>query len=152
MQRHDTRGIVASLAALTGASLLDILMSGNWAFVNTFLCHYAVCSFMKILQFIPGKKLIDGFSVSGINLNKQNVEEEEDTTRATATTAPPHLSAMATTPNGDRQKESPQVQRASVSLVLSHSSAIRRVMCILLTSQRQLARLIGVSQRDLDWH
>ena len=75
---HDTRGLAASLAALTGASLPDVLASGNWASANTFLRHYfkrfspnAVRSFASIPKFVAGKKLINASSVARLNKSNQ---------------------------------------------------------------------------------
>ena len=62
---HDTRGVAASLAALTGVSLPDVLMSGDWSNANTFLRHYfqgfspdCVRNLRRIPSVVAGKMLI----------------------------------------------------------------------------------------------
>ena len=62
---HDTRGVAASLAALTGVSLPEVLQSGDWASANTFLRHYfqkfspdCIKNLRRIPSVVAGKKLI----------------------------------------------------------------------------------------------
>ena len=62
---HDVRGVAASLAALTGVSLPDVLRSGDWTNANTFLKHYfhrfspdCVRTLRRIPSVVTGKTLI----------------------------------------------------------------------------------------------
>ena len=62
---HDMRGVAASLAALSGVSLPDVLLSGDWTNAGTFLKHYfqgfspdCVRDLRRIPSVVAGKKLI----------------------------------------------------------------------------------------------
>ena len=62
---HDTRGVAASLAALTGVGLADVLASGNWSSAQTFLRHYfrrfspdCITNLQRIPSVVAGKQLI----------------------------------------------------------------------------------------------
>ena len=62
---HDTRGFAASLAALTGVSLPDVLRAGDWSSASTFLRHYfkrfspdCVRDLRRIPSVVAGKQLI----------------------------------------------------------------------------------------------
>ena len=131
---HDTRG----LAALTGASLPDVLASGNWASANTFLRHYfkrfscdAVHSFTAIQTFVAGKKLIDTFSVAGLNKSHQR----EDRAAAATTTKRPQPSETAALPRSVNPRGSREEDEDVGNLVLSPNSGIRPVVRIPATSR-----------------
>jgi hypothetical protein len=61
---HDVRKIAASLRALTGESMSDVLEAGQWSSPNTFLKHY----FLNLSppdscgQMVAGRKLISSSS------------------------------------------------------------------------------------------
>ena len=62
---HDTRGVAASLAALSGVSLPDVLLAGDWTNADTFLRHYfqgfspdCVRDLRRIPSVVAGKMLI----------------------------------------------------------------------------------------------
>ena len=62
---HDTRWFAASLAALTGVSLPDVLLAGDWSSASTFLRHYfkrfspdCIRDLRRIPSVVAGKKLI----------------------------------------------------------------------------------------------
>ena len=62
---HDTRGFAASLTALTGVSLPDVLLAGDWTNTGTFLRHYfqgfspdCVRDLRRIPSVVAGKQLI----------------------------------------------------------------------------------------------
>ena len=156
MRGHDTRGLAASLAALTGASLPDVLASGNWASANTFLRHYfkrfspdAVHSFASIPKFVAGKKLIEASSVAGLNKSSQ---DEERAAAATTTKANrPQPSETAVLPRSVHPRGSRAGDEDVGNLVLSPNAGIRRVVRIPATTRGQPAQLIGVRQRTLAW-
>ena len=154
---HDTRGLAASLAALTGASLPDVLASGNWASANTFLRHYfkrfspdAVHSFASIPKFVAGKKLIDTSSVAGLSRSNKSEDRAAAATTTTRASRPQPSETAALTrsvnPRGSRAED-----EDVGNLVLSPNSGIRRVVRIPATSRGQPAQLIGVQQRTLAW-
>ena len=152
---HDTRGLAASLAALTGASLPDVLTSGNWASANTFLRHYfhkfspdAVRSITKINSFVAGKKLISASSVSGINRDSRS---EATTAEEEATKHPTTQSETLHRRSGSSPKGKPAQDEAGGNLVLSPNAGIRRVVRIPPTSTGQPARTVGVTQRTIEW-
>ena len=102
---HDTRGIAASLAALSGVKLSEVLASGNWASANTFLRHYYrrfspdfVHNLVDLPKFVAGKKLISSSSVA--ELRKQQPNEE--TTDEGKSQPPPQSNPL---PSGQEESE-----------------------------------------------
>ena len=62
---HDTRGVAALLAYLSGVSLADVLAAGNWTSANMFLRHYYplfstsfVHNLIDVPKFVAGKHVI----------------------------------------------------------------------------------------------
>ena len=83
---HDTRGVAASLATLSGVSLTDVLVAGNWASANTFLRHYYrsfspdfVHSLIDLPKFVAGKHVISYSSVAEL---RRHPREEASTVEA----------------------------------------------------------------------
>ena len=83
---HDTRGVAASLATLSGVSLSDVLAAGNWASANTFLRHYYrsfspdfVHSLIDLPKFVAGKHVISSSSVAEL---RRHPREEASTVEA----------------------------------------------------------------------
>ena len=110
VRAHDTRGLAASLAALTSVALDDILTAGNWSNANTFLRHYfktlspdCVQSLAIIPSFVAGRSLISVSSVTEA-VNKRRSKSE---TTAEAEERTPRRSPRTT--KSLEPRESPKV-------------------------------------------
>ena len=149
---HDTRGLAASLASLSGVSLTDVLASGNWASATTFLRHYYrsfspdfVQNLIDLPKFVAGKQLISTSSVA--ELRRQPREEASP---AEARKEVPQQSLMQLGTKREEGKENLGGRAKSPPPKSPNPSTAKRTL-FLSTPNGEPPRPIQLSQRAYDW-